>query len=60
MVLKDMKITSAINFLTGVGGQIDFIRGASLGYDGLGKPILALQSTTKRGEIKITPFIKTG
>ena len=60
MVLKDMKITSAINFLTGVGGQIDFIRGASLGYDGLGKPILALQSTTKRGESKITPFIKTG
>ena len=60
MVLKDMKITSAINFLTGVGGQIDFIRGASLGYDGLGKPILALQSTTKRGESKITTFIKTG
>ncbi|XP_033642671.1 4-hydroxybutyrate coenzyme A transferase-like [Asterias rubens] len=45
---------------SGVGGQIDFIRGASLGYDGLGKPILALQSTTKRGESKITPFIKTG
>ncbi len=45
---------------SGVGGQVDFIRGASLGYDGLGKPILALQSTTKRGESKIAPFIKTG
>ena len=44
----------------GVGGQIDFIRGASLGIDGLGKPILALPSVTKRGESKITPFIHEG
>jgi acyl-CoA hydrolase len=46
--------------LTGVGGQIDFLRGAALGFDGLGKPILALNSTTKRGESKIVPFIKEG
>ena len=43
---------------SGVGGQMDFIRGASLS-DG-GKPIIALPSITKRGESKITPFLKQG
>ncbi|MCC5926453.1 MAG: acetyl-CoA hydrolase/transferase family protein [Bacteroidetes bacterium] len=43
---------------SGVGGQMDFIRGASLS-DG-GKPIIALQSTTPRGVSKITPFLKKG
>lgn len=47
-------------FLSGVGGQIDFLRGAALGHDGLGKPILALNSVTKRGESKIVPFLKEG
>ena len=47
-------------FLSGVGGQIDFLRGAALGFDGLGKPILALNSVTKRGESKIVPFLKEG
>lgn len=37
---------------------MDFIRGASLS-DG-GKPIIALQSTTSRGESKIVPFLKQG
>jgi len=46
--------------LTGVGGQIDFMRGAALGHDGLGKPILAMQSATKRGESKIVPLLKPG
>ena len=45
---------------TGVGGQVDFLRGAALGSDGLGKPILALNSVTKRGESKIVPFLKQG
>ncbi|EDO31214.1 predicted protein [Nematostella vectensis] len=45
---------------SGVGGQVDFLRGAALGYDGLGKPILALNSTTSKGESKIVPFIKQG
>jgi len=45
---------------SGVGGQIDFIRGAALGTDGQGKPILALPSTTKRGESKIVPYLKKG
>lgn len=45
---------------SGVGGQVDFLRGAALGSDGLGKPILALNSVTKRGESKIVPFLKQG
>jgi 4-hydroxybutyrate CoA-transferase len=43
---------------SGVGGQMDFIRGASLS-DG-GKPIIALPSTTKRGESKIVSELKRG
>lgn len=43
---------------SGVGGQIDFMRGAALS-DG-GKPIIALTSTTKEGESKIVPFLKNG
>ncbi|MFT5723233.1 MAG: 4-hydroxybutyrate CoA-transferase [Bacteroidia bacterium] len=43
---------------SGVGGQMDFIRGASLPEGG--KPIIALTSTTKNGESKIVPFLKQG
>lgn len=43
---------------SGVGGQMDFIRGASLSEGG--KPIIALPSTTGRGESKIVPFLKQG
>ena len=43
---------------SGVGGQMDFIRGASLSEGG--KPIIALPSRTKRGESKIVPFLKQG
>jgi acyl-CoA hydrolase len=43
---------------SGVGGQMDFIRGASLSEGG--KPIIALCSTTKNGESKIVPFLKQG
>ncbi|NNJ56166.1 MAG: acetyl-CoA hydrolase/transferase family protein [Bacteroidia bacterium] len=43
---------------SGVGGQMDFIRGASLSEGG--KPIIALPSTTKRGESKIVPFLREG
>nr|XP_027219060.1 uncharacterized protein LOC113811493 [Penaeus vannamei] len=45
---------------SGVGGQVDFIRGAAVGRDGQGKPILAMPSTTSRGESKIVPFLKQG
>lgn len=43
---------------SGVGGQMDFIRGASLSERG--KPILALPSTTSKGETRIVPFLKQG
>ncbi len=43
---------------SGVGGQMDFIRGASLSEGG--KPIIALPSTTKRGESKIVLTLKPG
>ncbi|MDQ3142735.1 MAG: 4-hydroxybutyrate CoA-transferase [Bacteroidota bacterium] len=43
---------------SGVGGQIDFMRGAALSEGG--KPIIALTSTTTRGESKIVPFLKKG
>ena len=37
---------------------MDFIRGASLSEGG--KPIIALPSTTSKGESKIVPFLKEG
>ncbi|MFY8001015.1 MAG: acetyl-CoA hydrolase/transferase family protein [Candidatus Kapaibacteriota bacterium] len=43
---------------SGVGGQMDFIRGASLSEGG--KPIIALPSTTSKGESRITPYLKQG
>ncbi|MBC5835313.1 acetyl-CoA hydrolase/transferase family protein [Flavobacterium sp. F372] len=43
---------------SGVGGQMDFIRGASLSYGG--KAIIALPSITKRGESRIVPYLKQG
>lgn len=43
---------------SGVGGQMDFIRGASLSEGG--KPIIALPSTTRHGESRIVPFLKEG
>ncbi|MBI1288669.1 MAG: 4-hydroxybutyrate CoA-transferase [Flavobacteriales bacterium] len=43
---------------SGVGGQMDFIRGASLSEGG--KPIIALPSSTKHGESKIVPVLKSG
>jgi len=43
---------------SGVGGQVDFIRGASLSEGG--KPIIALNSITKSGESKIVTILKQG
>jgi len=43
---------------SGVGGQMDFVRGATLSEGG--KPIIALASTTSKGESKIVPFLKEG
>lgn len=43
---------------SGVGGQMDFVRGASLSEGG--KPIIALPSVTSKGLSKIVPFLKEG
>ncbi|MCW5908311.1 MAG: acetyl-CoA hydrolase/transferase family protein [Chitinophagales bacterium] len=43
---------------SGVGGQMDFIRGASLSEGG--KPIIALPSVTAKGVSKIVPVLKQG
>lgn len=43
---------------SGVGGQMDFMRGAALSPGG--KPIIALKSSTKEGFSKIVPFLKKG
>lgn len=43
---------------SGVGGQMDFIRGASLSKGG--KPIFAMPAATHKGISKITPVLKSG
>lgn len=43
---------------SGVGGQMDFIRGASVSENG--KPIIALPSTTRKGISRIVPYLKEG
>ncbi len=43
---------------SGIGGQMDFMRGAALSEGG--KPIIALTSRTNKGVSRIVPFLKTG
>ncbi|NEM98906.1 acetyl-CoA hydrolase/transferase family protein [Pontibacter burrus] len=43
---------------SGVGGQMDFMRGAALSEKG--KPIIALPSVTNKGISRITPFLNPG
>ncbi|WP_419868538.1 acetyl-CoA hydrolase/transferase family protein [Chryseobacterium sp. CT-SW4] len=43
---------------SGIGGQMDFMRGAALSEGG--KPIIAITSRTKRGLSRIVPFLKQG
>ena len=46
-------------FYSGIGGQVDFIRGASLSKDGM--PVIALPSTTRDGKIsRIVAHITEG
>ncbi|MEE9389611.1 MAG: acetyl-CoA hydrolase/transferase C-terminal domain-containing protein [Candidatus Aminicenantaceae bacterium] len=48
-----------IYIYSGFGGQVDFIRGAA--HSNGGKPIIALPSTAKSGEVsRIVPFLKKG
>ncbi|WP_290798013.1 acetyl-CoA hydrolase/transferase family protein [Flavihumibacter sp. UBA7668] len=43
---------------SGIGGQMDFMRGAALSAGG--KPIIALPSRTAKGISRVVPFLKTG
>lgn len=43
---------------SGIGGQMDFMRGAALSQGG--KPIIALTSRTNKGVSRIVPFLKAG
>ncbi|WKS94835.1 acetyl-CoA hydrolase/transferase family protein [Riemerella columbina] len=43
---------------SGIGGQMDFMRGAALSEDG--KPIIAISARTKKGVPRIVPFLKEG
>ncbi|MDR2556435.1 MAG: 4-hydroxybutyrate CoA-transferase [Bacteroidales bacterium] len=45
-------------FFSGVGGQVDFIRGASLSEGG--KAIIAMPSVTNKGISKIAPVLDSG
>ncbi|MCB1857651.1 MAG: GNAT family N-acetyltransferase [Gammaproteobacteria bacterium] len=46
-------------FYSGIGGQVDFIRGAAMSNGG--KPIIALPSTAKGGTVsRIVPYITEG
>ncbi|VDP79405.1 unnamed protein product [Echinostoma caproni] len=48
------------NPLVGVGGVVDFMRGAAISPDGKGKPIIGMTSRTSAGEPKIVPVLKPG
>lgn len=43
---------------SGIGGQMDFMRGAKLSYEG--KAVMAMSSITNKGESKISPVLKPG
>ncbi len=43
---------------SGIGGQMDFMRGAALSEKG--KPIIAITSRTAKGLPRIVPFLKSG
>lgn len=43
---------------SGVGGQMDFMRGAALSEGG--KPIIALPASTHKGESRIVPLLRPG
>lgn len=43
---------------SGIGGQMDFMRGAALSEGG--KPIIALTSRTKKGNSRIVPYLQPG
>ena len=56
---RSAPIRSGNQFYSGIGGQVDFLRGASRSKGG--KPIIALSSTAKNGTIsRIVPMLAPG
>ena len=56
---KDKDDLVGLKQISGVGGQVDFIRGASMADHGIS--ILAFPSTAAKGKIsKIVPFLDEG
>jgi len=53
-----------IRQFSGVGGQVDFVRGAAMSLDGKGKAVIAMPSVASKKDgsmvSKITPFIDHG
>ena len=47
-----------LNIFSGVGGQVDFLRGSSLSENG--KPIICMTSTTSQHHSKIVPVLSQG
>lgn len=46
---------------SGVGGQVDYVRGTSMSADGQGKSIIAMPSTASKGKLsRIVPFLDHG
>ena len=59
-IMGQVVSTSAgLRQISGVGGQVDFVRGANLSKGG--RAIMAMPSTTRKGKIsKIVPFLDQG
>lgn len=49
-----------LKLYSGVGGQLDFLRGSAIGLDGRGKSIVAFTSVTSNGDSRIQPTLKCG
>ncbi|XP_067140541.1 4-hydroxybutyrate coenzyme A transferase-like [Centruroides vittatus] len=45
---------------SGLGGQVDFLRGTAESLDRKGKPVIVLHSRTNKGQAKIVPHLKPG
>ena len=59
MVSINSCVQVGLKQISGVGGQVDFVRGASMCNDG--KSIIAMPSTAAKGKVsKIVPFIDEG
>ncbi|MGI6205773.1 MAG: acetyl-CoA hydrolase/transferase family protein [Anaerovoracaceae bacterium] len=55
--------TSGLKLISGAGGQLDFVRGADMSFDGKGRSVVAFTSTYEKNgkrSSRILPHITTG